>query len=384
VSAGLIDLEVFGTPGTLSPNYSLLSVPYAGGANNLVGDDPLFANPVPVSVVATPNRFNAMEISVQILPPEGTLIGFSDYHLQPGSPAIDAGAASFGGVTAPCFDYDYDGRPFGAAHDIGADEQPGRSIPFMCPAETVFLSLTDGATLGGVAYADEDILAANSTTFAMFFDGSDVGVASHDIDAFAVVDANTLLMSFEGNGMVPGISGVVADSDIVAFEATSLGSATAGTFSLFFDGSDVGLTTVAEDITAIELLPNGQLIISTLGDFSVPGLSGPPHDLIACTGAFGPATTCTWSWYFDGSDIGLGPLPAERIDATAVGANGAIYLSTPGNFTVPGLSGANEDVFACTPTSLGSTTICTYISPLFFDGSTRGLGGNDVDAIDVP
>jgi hypothetical protein len=124
VSAGTIDLEVFGTPGALSPNYSMLSVPYPGGANNIVGADPLFIHPVPLDLQATPNRFNLAEISVQILPPEGTLIGFSDYHLMGASPAINAGTPAFAAVSAPADDYDHDARPQGPAFDIGADEVP--------------------------------------------------------------------------------------------------------------------------------------------------------------------------------------------------------------------------------------------------------------------
>lgn len=45
---------------------------------------------------------------------------------------------------------------------------------------------------------------------------------------------------------------------------------------------------------------------------------------------------------------------------------------------------ADEDVFVCTPTSLGSVTACIYSPTLYFDGSTWGLARNDVDAIDLP
>jgi len=51
---------------------------------------------------------------------------------------------------------------------------------------------------------------------------------------------------------------------------------------------------------------------------------------------------------------------------------------------VPGVSGADEDVFVFTPTSLGPTTTGTFDAALFFDGSVHGLGANDVNAIDLP
>jgi len=51
---------------------------------------------------------------------------------------------------------------------------------------------------------------------------------------------------------------------------------------------------------------------------------------------------------------------------------------------VPGLSGADEDVFVFTPSALGATTSGTYASTLYFDGSTFGLSGNNVSDIELP
>ena len=64
--------------------------------------------------------------------------------------------------------------------------------------------------------------------------------------------------------------------------------------------------------------------------------------------------------------------------------SGNIYLSALDLFAVPGVSGADEDVFVFTPTTLGATTSGTYSSTLYFDGSTFGLAANDVFAIDLP
>jgi len=51
---------------------------------------------------------------------------------------------------------------------------------------------------------------------------------------------------------------------------------------------------------------------------------------------------------------------------------------------VIGVSGDDEDVFVCTPTSLGDITAGTYSPTLYFDGSAWGLDANDVEAIDLP
>ena len=246
------------------------------------------------------------------------------------------------------------------------------------------LSLADNGTVGALAARDEDILEFNGTSFAMLFDGTDVGVGGLDLDAFNVVDADTILMSFRSSATI-GSLGTVADSDIVQFDATSLGTNTAGSFSMYFDGLDVGLDTNGEDIDAIELLADGRLLVSTVGNISVPSVSGKDEDLLAFTPtSLGDNTSGSWVMYFDGSDVGLATTSDEDIDGLSMAANGDIYLTTLGNFAVTGVSGADEDVFICSPGSLGVTTTCTFSPTLFFDGSLWGLDANDLDAIDLP
>ena len=240
--------------------------------------------------------------------------------------------------------------------------------------------------MGGLNVDDEDIVAWNGGGggFSRYFDGSDVGVGGFKLDAFAVISADEILMSFTGAGSVPGVAGTVSDSDIVLFTATSLGETTAGSFSLYFDGSDVGLSKRSEDIDAIELLENGHLLISTLGGVSVSGAAGRDEDILEFTPtSLGANTAGTWAMYFDGSDVGLAS-GGEDVDAMGLNGAGKIYLSTVGSFTTNGLSGADEDVFGFTPTSLGSTTVGSFDAALFFDGSLFGLGLNDLYAIDLP
>ena len=95
-------------------------------------------------------------------------------------------------------------------------------------------------------------------------------------------------------------------------------------------------------------------------------------------------TAGTWDLYFDGSDVGLGGSSDKDVNALTVDENGDIHLSTVGNFSVTGCSGENEDVFTFTPDSLGSNTSGTFDSTLYFDGSAFGLAGNGIKGIDVP
>jgi hypothetical protein len=251
--------------------------------------------------------------------------------------------------------------------------------------EFIYLSLAgDGAyTVGAIAnVSDEDILRFEGTDFVLFFDGSDVGVGSVDLDAMVIFDADTVLMSFDNPVAISGL-GTVDDSDIVQFDATSLGDTTAGTFSWFFDGSDVGLTENSEDIDGLEFLPDGRLLVSTAGSVSVTGISGDDEDVLVFTSTtLGSETSGSWAMYFDGSDVGLADTSDEGVDGLAVSTSGSLYLTTLGNFSVTDISGVDEDVFVCIPGSFADDTTCTYSSALSFAGSLWGLSGNDVDAID--
>lgn len=248
----------------------------------------------------------------------------------------------------------------------------------------LYFSLLDAGSVGGVSADNEDIVFLDGTGFRLSFDGSDVGLAGLRIDAFSWIDATSLLLSFDDPGSLPGIAGTVDDSDLVRFDASSLGASTAGSFSLYLDGSDVGLTTSGEDVDAVEILPGGHLLVSTINTVSVTGAAGEDEDLLEfAPNTLGPVTSGSFSLYFDGSDVLL-TASGEDVDAAARDASGKLYLSTLGNFAVSGISGGDEDVVVFVPTSLGSVTAGMYVPTLYFDGSAFGLAANDVFAIDFP
>ena len=128
-------------------------------------------------------------------------------------------------------------------------------------------------------------------------------------------------------------------------------------------------------------MPDGRLLISATGNPSVPGAtSARDEDVLAFTPtSLGGLTSGAWSMYFDGSDVGLSETGGEDIDALDVVGN-TIYLSTQNVFSVPGVSGEDDDVFVCAASSIGEVTTCNYSPNLYFDGSTWGLTDNDVDA----
>jgi len=405
--AGIRDQEVFGTSGfTMNPVYSLLSVPYGPGApSNIVGSDPTFlaAYDTGLDAVAFRQEPDFVTVIIVTVGLSETLPG--DYHLAAGSPAIDAGTAAFAGESAPADDLDGDARPQDAGFDMGADEvlstapppptptpTPVPPTPTPTPAPTatptpippsdlLYFSTAANAVIPGVAgpYDDADIYSWNGSAFSRLFDASAAGLPGNaGVDALVVIDANNIMMSFNANGgtFVPGL-GLVDDEDVVLYSSD--------VWSWVFDGSDVGLSDApGEDVDAFVLLPDNSILISTFGNAGVPGLPGAQQDedLLHCVGTLGPATSCTWSQYFDGSDVGLNNGGDEDVDGVDVSGAGDIYLSTLDGFSVTGLSGAGADVFVCNAPTTGAATACTSFT-LYFDGVAQGIT-NNLDAIDLP
>jgi VCBS repeat-containing protein len=265
-----------------------------------------------------------------------------------------------------------------------------------------YFSTAAGGSLTGsdgtpLSIADADVVrlavgGSGAYDFELYFDGSDVGLTTgnEDIDAFDILPDGNIVLSTVGTFLVPGPSGISIrgrGEDLLLFVPSSLGSDTAGAWHLYFDGSDVGLSTTNENVDAVAVLEDGRILVSTTGNVSVPSASGDDKDLLALTPTLlGDETEGTWATYFDGTDVEL-TNSTEDVDALfvdpAAGAPGlpALFFSTRGNFAVTGASGTNDDVFQFTPTLLGGTTTGAYGPGLTLDGSQFGLDSFDIDGI---
>lgn len=245
-------------------------------------------------------------------------------------------------------------------------------------ALSVYVSSSSSGTSGGVNYDDEDVLFYNGATdsWSMYLDLSDLGQGGEDLDAFAILSDGSVLMSFDGNATIPGIGVTVRDEDVVRFIPSSTGPSTSGTFEYYFDGSDVDLT---DDVDAIAVLGDGRVLISTDGNVTLSGISVNNEDLVAFTPTqLGSNTSGSWAMYFDASDTGLGGnVEGARVHPST----GKIYLSIDGSTTLGGVGITASDIFACTPTSLGNNTACTYDSTLAWDGSNHDYSGENMDAM---
>ena len=252
------------------------------------------------------------------------------------------------------------------------------------PPVSIDLSLAAGGTLsvGSVIVQNEDVVHFDGTSFTVLIDASDVGITGQ-VDAFAALDADSFLLSVAAPATIAGL-GTVDDSDVIRLDTTSLGSTTSGSLSMYFDGSDVGLASNAEDVDAVEILTDGRMLLSTVGAASLAGgVTGADEDLLAfAPTTLGTTTAGAFAMWFDGSDVGL-TASKEDIDAASVTPTGDIYLSTLGAFAVAGASGDGDDVSRCTPSSLGSVTSCSFDPALFVDGSALGLTGYGVDAVEI-
>lgn len=213
------------------------------------------------------------------------------------------------------------------------------------------LSFAEPASIAGMTGApslttldDSDIVRfiptstgeTTSGSFVFYFDGSDVGLTQNneDIDAIAIAPDGRLIISLLGSGAVNGVSSV-QDEDLLIFSGTSFGSVTAGSFAMYFDGSDVGLSTNSgENIDAAAIAPDGAILYSTVGAFAVSGLSGADEDIARfAPTSLGSTTAGSFAMQLDLSSLGVatsanvgavdrliaGPLMANKPPVIALG-----------------------------------------------------------------
>ncbi len=254
------------------------------------------------------------------------------------------------------------------------------------PIYYIYLSFVAAGTQDGVNYQAADILRLRTQNgkWTMYFDGSDVGLSDVNVDAFAMLPDGSLLLSMDAPlAQLPGV-GEVAPADVVRFAPSKTGAATAGQFSLYLDGSDLGLAATGEDIDALTVLADGRLLVSTRGAFKVSvgsqQLTGRPQDLLALTVTqTGADSAGQWALYFDGSDVALNATD-ENLDAAWSAADGALLFSTSGAASVSNLTFGPADVAQCRGT-MGSNTSCAF--GLAWAAAPEGLAAANVDAVHV-
>lgn len=236
------------------------------------------------------------------------------------------------------------------------------------PTATFYLTAASTGTVGGVAYAIGDIVAYNGLTgaWSLVFDASDVGWKKA-IGDFEFLPDGSVLLTSSARQTLGGLTLEV--QDIARFVPTTLGSTTAGTFALYFDGSDVTLSTADERIDALALKPDGTLLISTTGRATVKNgktsIIAQDEDLLAFRPTqLGATTSGTWDLTTDGFDGSLlTGMAAEDVNSAWYdGATDNLYLTVTSAFTIGGVSGNQKTVLQVTPARAVSAywTTSTY------------------------
>lgn len=144
-----------------------------------------------------------------------------------------------------------------------------------------------------------------SGSFELLIDGSDVQLtgAGEDIDALARRGSN-LVFSTRSNSKVAGIS--AKDEDLWSFLPTSTGSSTAGTFELLFDGSDVLFSYEDVSGVSVDPVSGDLYLASSVSYSVADLAGDRDDVLRFVPTSLGSETAGSYSVLFDGDDHGFG------------------------------------------------------------------------------
>ena len=143
----------------------------------------------------------------------------------------------------------------------------------------------------------------------------------------------TIILSTDATETLGGLT--FNNGDLAEYNPTT------DTATLFFDGS---LFSGVEEIDAVHVLANGNIILSTENDATLGGLLFEDGDLVE----YNP-TTDVATLYFDEDLFSQD----ESIDAVYILDNGNIILSTVSNARLGGLNFGYEDLVEYNPTNFG-------------------------------
>ncbi|BAY65998.1 hypothetical protein NIES22_61110 [Calothrix brevissima NIES-22] len=175
-------------------------------------------------------------------------------------------------------------------------------------------------------------------------------------------------VSANENGNINGVA--YSDEDILEYDSKQ------GTWSVFFDGSKVGLDAKGVDIDAFSVQDDGSILISLdksgvkLGNLTVDN-----SDIIRFKPTKpGDYSSGAYELFLDGSTVGLEDTDRENIDAITLTAKGELVISVNGNFNAGGVTAKDEDLLKFNSSSK------TW--ELYFVGAQIGLDTNTDEDVD--
>lgn len=238
--------------------------------------------------------------------------------------------------------------------------------PFLVSAQT-------SGRVAGIPMHRNDVLAhydfADGTEkWMMFFDGSDVGVTQNVAAVAAEYSGSCLFLVLNGPQTLPigGTQQAVTPHDVLSFVAGPdghFGPSTVGSFSVYFRGTDYGLTEPSEMIDALSLPWHA----STTGRVTtLTGQIGADEDTF---------NIIAGGIEFDGSDLpGLAREDVIAADFKFPPAPWGTYLTIQGSGNVAGKRYTQQDIFFVWFTSRDAT--------LYWHGPDHHFNYN-IDAFDA-
>ncbi|MEO8106867.1 MAG: choice-of-anchor Q domain-containing protein, partial [Actinomycetes bacterium] len=358
------DLGSIDASGPLSPTNSIIQANNSGHdyttSPTNSGGNPSVLEEFDLSVSFSTWRQNPGFVDATLVTVDAPPSEMGDYHLSNTSPAVNRGAAVKGDTTAPVTDIDGDFRPNGPAVDAGADEIAGGIAPPVCPPECAAPTVSDVAAApnptAGAATVDLTALAtagdpADPVIQAEWFVGADPG------------EGAATAMDLTDNG--GGQWGVAAQIDVSTWADGGY------TLNVRAMGQNGGWGATASTVLTVSAGQQGPttLYFSTLGNSSIPGVSGP----------FDDSDIYTWNNTAFGRELAATDLvvPAEAdVDGYDQVDSSHFYVSFAEDTTLPDVGAVqDEDVVYYNGAQWS----------VYFDGTANGMsrGSRDLDAISV-
>lgn len=247
----------------------------------------------------------------------------------------------------------------------------------------VYMSMSGAGKINGMSYKNGDVLVYNSCGgyWDMFLNAKSLGFKGN-LTGLALLPDRTALVTFASTQKNYG---QVSAYDIAQCYLYDVGWDSAWSCSMFFDGSDVGLTKGSEKIKSIGVSPYGTLLMSFQSRTQVPGVPGfvENEDILEFDAVqYGPNTAGNWYMFFDGSDQGLSKVQTEGLWMNSYWWD--VYHTFEKRVVLPGGDILDKgDIGLCYPSWLGDDTQCNGWWKTF-DGTDAGMKKNSgIDAIDL-
>jgi hypothetical protein len=157
------------------------------------------------------------------------------------------------------------------------------------------MSFSSDTTVPGLGTVqDEDVVYYNAGTWSVYFDGTAHGLGGNnslDLDAINI-DGGTLYFSTTGTTNPPGVGGTADDADIYSWNGTS--------YARVWDATANGLTTGPNVDGFVRVDANHFYLSFSNSDTALSGIPGNVQDEDVVYYNNG-----VWSVYFDGTSLGL-------------------------------------------------------------------------------